>query len=84
MRINIATDSPARYSYRACPKGCSGSAGFLESRKPPSVAMEEEASERLLIASAVMDTEPDNRPTTVFPIQRSRLHTIPTAPDSVP
>ena len=46
--------------------------------------MELEASDRLFMASAVMDTEPDRVPTSSLKPNSSRLHTMPTTPLSLP
>ena len=46
--------------------------------------MEPEASDRLFMASAVMETEPDRVPTSSFIRKSSTLHPMPTAPDRVP
>ena len=46
--------------------------------------MELEASERLFMASAVMDTEPDTVPTSSFMAHSSKLAAMPTMPLSRP
>ena len=46
--------------------------------------MELAASERLFMASAVMDTAPAMVPMIIFPINRSMLAAMPTIPDSRP
>lgn len=54
---------PEMYSMRACPYGCSGSAGLPAILKPSRVITEEPASERLLTASAVMEMLWNSSPT---------------------
>ena len=49
-----------------------------------SVTTELEASERLLTASAVMETLPDRVPTASLAPKSSTLQTMPTAPASLP
>ena len=46
-----ATTTPATYSNRPCPKGCSRSAGFAASLNPKTVMTELPASARLFTAS---------------------------------
>ena len=83
-RIITATQSPDRYSIRLCPYGCSGSAGFPANLKPRSVTTELEASDRLLTASAVMETLLQSVPTTSFPANSKRLQKMPVMPASFP
>ena len=78
------TAMDATYSMRAWPKGWSRSAGFAERRKLTSDMICEAASDRLLTASAVMETAPDNTPANSLPAQRMRLTIIPTMLTSVP
>ena len=84
IRMINETISPAMYSIRPWPKGCSKSGFRPAIRKPISVTIEEAASERLLRASAVIAIEPESRPETSFPANRQRFKKIPTAPDIVP
>ena len=84
IRMANATNRPEKYSIRAWPKGCSSSAGLAAIRKPSSMMIELEASERLLIASAVMDTEAESRPIVSFAANSSRLQRMPTTPVSFP
>ena len=58
--------------------------GFSDILKPNSVTMELVASVRLFMASAVMDTEPDNVPTISLPAHSTALARMPTKPDSLP
>ena len=83
-RMVTLTASPARYSYRAWPKGCSASGALLASRKPTRLTTLDEASERLFRASAVMAMEPNRVPTVSLPRHSSRLHTMPTTPARLP
>ena len=83
-RIITETPSPAMYSMRAWPYGCSLSAGFAERRKPRSVTMLDDASERLFRPSAMTETLPATRPARSLAQHRSRLHTMPTAPARLP
>ena len=48
------------------------------------VTMEPEASDRLFMASAVIETEPVRVPTSSLNANSSKLHTMPVRPDSVP
>ena len=83
-RIIAATQSPERYSILWCPYGCSRSAGFSESLKPSSVTTELDASERLLNASAVIETLLQSVPTRSFPANSRILQKMPTHPASFP
>ena len=76
--------SPARYSARPCPNGCSGSGFFPAMAKPSSVITDEPASERLLKASAVMATEPEMLPAKYFPAKSSTLMNMPYTLHSAP
>ena len=82
----MATDtaSPARYSIRPWPNGWSSSAFCPARRKPTRVTREEAASDRLLKASAVTDTEPVMTPAINFPRESNRFSRMPTIPDMVP
>ena len=82
--MNTATTSPATYSSRPCPKGCSSSAGLAASLKPSSATTEEPASERLLTASAMMAILPEINPTVNFAAKSPTLQTMPTVPASSP
>lgn len=62
-QIMSATRNAEMYSYLACPKGCSSSAGLLESLKPNNVTNDEMPSERLFMASDMIATEPLINPT---------------------
>ena len=84
IRISIATISPAMYSARPWPNGCSVSFRLPESRKPASVITEDSASDRLLNASAVMAMEPVTAPANAFAPNSSALSAMPTAPQSTP
>src|SRR5699024_7134467 len=84
IRINAATTRPERYSYRACPYGCSASAGCCAILNPRSVTTEEDASDKLLTASAMMDTEFASHPTRSLPANSKRLQTMPVIPASLP
>ena len=79
-----ATTMEATYSMRSWPKGCSSSAGLLESLKLRMVITEEPASDRLLNASAVMAMEPLKTPARYFPANSSTLRRIPTMLHSIP
>ena len=57
---------------------------FPASRKPRSVTTELEASDRLLTASAVMETLLQSVPTTSFPANSKRLQKMPVMPASFP
>jgi hypothetical protein len=83
-RMSMATTSPARYSIRPWPKGCSSSAFWPARRKPTRVTTEEAASDRLLKASAVTAMEAVAMPAKSLPRKSSRFSPMPTAPDSVP
>ena len=83
-RMMKATTSDAMYSMRAWPKGWSSSAGLPASLNDSSEITDEPASERLLTASAAMDTEPDTVPTMNFPANSSALSTMPVRPVSCP
>ena len=76
-RIMTETARPARYSYRAWPKGCFSSAGRAPSRNPARLTMLELASDKLFMASAVMATLPNSVPTRNLPANSSTLQTIP-------
>ena len=68
------------YSIRPWPKGCSASAGLFAILKPIIVIIEEAASDKLLNASAKIETELENKPTDNFIINKIKLVTIPTIP----
>ncbi len=74
----------ATYSMRACPKGCSRSAGRAAMRKETSEMICEPASDRLFTASACTDRAPLRTPTMNFPAASSRFSAMPTAPAMVP
>ena len=73
IRIKAATTRPERYSYRACPYGCSASAGCCAILNPRSVTTEEDASDKLLTASAMMDTEFASQPTRSLPGEQQKI-----------
>lgn len=74
----------AMYSYLACPNGCSLSAGLLESLNPKTVTTDDAASDRLLIASATIATEPENTPTRILKMHNITLEIIPKIPATIP
>ena len=78
--ISISTMKPVTYSSLPCPSGCSLSFGFDAIRKPISAIIDEPASEILLNASAIMETEPEIKPSVSFPAKSKTLHSIPTIP----
>ena len=78
------TTKPVIYSTLPCPKGCSLSAGVLESLKPISVTIDDPASERLLNASATIEIDAVNTPAANLPANKKRFKTIPTAPLKTP
>jgi hypothetical protein len=81
-----ATVSAERYSYRPWPYGCSLSGGFSESLKPKRLTTLEDASNRLLKASAIIATAtpPPTIPATNFAANSIIFATIPTIPESLP
>ena len=83
-RIRKETIMDATYSMRACPKGCSRSAGLAEMRKEINEMICEPASDRLLMASARMETDPVSKPTANFAPNSSILSTTPTTLTMVP
>ena len=83
MMINDTT-SPAIYSARPCPKGCSLSGFCPAMRKPAMVITELPASERLLKASATTAMEPVIMPAASLQTQSTALRNIPTPPQSMP
>ncbi|MPN01762.1 hypothetical protein SDC9_148974 [bioreactor metagenome] len=82
--MSNATESPARYSMRACPNGCSRSAGLPPSLKPTNVMMLLAASDKLFTASAMMDTLPESKPAANLETHNKRLHKRPTTPARAP
>ena len=80
----IDTRSPVTYSYLACPNGWSLSGGVLESLNPTSVTTLLPASDRLLIASAIMVMLPPMIPATIFITNKIALLTMPTMPAHTP
>ena len=72
------TTSPARYSYRAWPKGCSASGALDASLNPTRLTILDDASDKLFRASAMMAMEPNSVPTASLPRQSRTLHTMPT------
>ena len=78
------TIKPDMYSIRPWPKGCSGSAGRLAIFSPAMVTTEEPVSDRLLKASAIMDTLPDKRPASSLKANKMRLQIMPVIPASRP
>ena len=83
-RMVTLTTSPARYSYRAWPKGCSASGALPASLKPTRLTTLDEASDRLFRASAMMAMEPNRVPTVSLPRHSSRLHATPTQQARLP
>ena len=83
-RMAKETIMDATYSMRACPKGCSRSAGRAAMRKETSEMICEPASDRLFTASACTDRAPLRTPTMNFPAASSRFSAMPTAPAMVP
>ena len=83
-RMKKETIMDATYSIRACPKGCSRSAGFAEMRKEISEMICDPASERLLIASAVIETDPNSVPTVNLAANKSRFKMMPTMLANIP
>ena len=79
-----ATISAEMYSYLACPKGCSLSAGFAESLNPKRVTAEEPKSERLLTASAITVTDPLSIPAKSLSTKSTAFMTIPMIPAVIP
>ena len=72
------------YSSLPWPKGCSLSTGLLASLAPAIVTTFEPASDKLLNASAVIDTEPDTVPIMNLTMHRKALQIIPHQPLIVP
>ena len=72
------------YSILPWPNGWSLSTGLLAIFAPITVTMLEEASDRLLAASAVIDTEWLTVPQINFRTLSSRLQRMPTMPLSTP
>ena len=78
------TTRPARYSYRAWPKGCSSSAFFEPNLNPIRLTMLLDASLKLFIASAAIAIEPNIVPIRYFPTNNNTLHKMPTIPARLP
>ena len=83
-RIRNETVMDAIYSILACPNGCSRSAGFAEMRNEISEISCDPASDRLLIASARIATDPNSVPTANFPPNSRIFRTIPVMLTTVP
>ena len=83
LNIMCLADSMDDETVREILRG-SGSAGFPANLKPRSVTTELEASDRLLTASAVMETLLQSVPTTSFPANSKRLQKMPVMPASFP
>jgi len=79
-----ATIRPEIYSIRQCPKGCSLSAGLLESLKPKMVTNEAPTSERLLKASAITAILLTKSPAVILIKNKTRFTKIPTTPPRYP
>ena len=84
IKIRKAMIRPATYSERPCPKGWSLSAGLEAILNPSRVIMELPASDRLLKASATMETLALSNPTIPLPAKSNRLTRIPTIPLAIP
>ena len=76
--------SPITYSIRPWPNGCSRSGFFPDRRKPTSVSAPLPTSERLFIASAVIETDPASVPTTNLAAANRILSVMATAEQSMP
>ena len=63
---------------------CSESAGLDASLKPASVTIDEPASDKLLIASAIIDNDDVRNPAVSFVRNSTILHIIPTIPANIP
>ena len=68
------------YSIRPCPKGCSASAGLFAILNPMIVIIEEAASDKLLNASAKIETELESNPTDNLIKKSNELVIIPIIP----
>ena len=82
--IKNETTRALMYSILPWPNGCSSSTGLLASFAPKIVTMFELASERLLTASAVIETEFVTLPTTNLSMQSIMLQNMPTIPEAMP
>ena len=82
--MSIDTIKPDIYSILPCPYGCSESAGLDASLKPASVTIDEPASDKLLIASAIIDNDDVRNPAVSFVRNSTILHIIPTIPANIP
>ena len=82
--MTMATISPATYSARPWPKGCSTSWRLPETLKPISVITDEPASDRLLNASARMAMEPVIVPASHLAANSTMFSATPSTPHSVP
>ena len=74
---SISTISPATYSMRPCPSGCSLSPAFAAILKPTSATSDETASEALLKASETTATEAARMPAVNLAANRSTLIKMP-------
>ena len=83
-RIRNATIMEAMYSMRAWPKGCLRSAGLFAILKLTNEITEDPASDRLLTASATLDTLPVREPTANLPAKSRAFRQMPTAPATLP
>lgn len=83
---NIAREisNPAIYSNLPCPKGCSKSGFFSENKNPIKEIKEENASDKLLNASAVIATEPLSTPAIYLNRNKRIFRQIPTIQHNVP
>lgn len=83
---NIAREisSPAIYSNLPCPNGCSKSGFFSENKNPIKEIKEENASDKLLNASAVIATEPLSNPPIYLNKNRRIFRQMPTMQHKVP
>ena len=79
-KIKNETIMALMYSARPWPNGWSSSTGFFAIFAPMIVTTFDEASDRLLAASAVMETELVNRPTANFTAVKIRLQQMPAPP----
>ena len=80
----IETNKPLIYSNRSCPNGCSWSAGFAAILNPTSVKMDEAVSDKLLIASAMIETLPEKRPIINFATNNNIFEIRPKIPAIMP
>ena len=83
-KIMTDTRSPVTYSYLAWPKGWSLSGGVLDSLNPTSVTTLLPASDKLLIASAMMVMLPPIMPAMSFIVQRMPFVMMPKMPAQIP